>query len=780
MKDNKMSSIKASHQELLEANADLRTRLEEAEDTLRAIREGEVDAVVVSGPEGDQVYTLEGADYSYRILVETINEGTATLGPDGHILYANQQLAEILGTSLERLIGTSIWDYVEGADQELFAALFSQGRQATSRGEVSFRNSYGALVPVYLSFRNFELKQAPGAVCLVVTDLTGQKRQEAILAEEQLSRTIFEQADTVILVVDSEGRIIRASQEAQRMSRGNLLLQPFDEVLRLETLETFGQEHGPAGHVPFSINRVLKGKNYHGLEVNFFPLQKWEPLNLLLNAGPLKGSRGEVLGAVVALTDITARKRFETEREVLLANIKTKAEELEVMNEELRCQTEELEFRSEELQERTEELQQRNEDLDRIMGELQQSEERERARAVELQTVIDSVPAVIWLAHDPECRVISGNPAAYELLGLPPGSNLSKSAPEGERPHNFAVMKNGHELTLAELPVQRAAVGEIVEDYECDLIFDNGVVRQVLGNARPLLDETGRIRGSVAAFIDVTERKQAEEALKRARAELEQKVKDRTAELQHTVTQLEEEVTRRRQAEASLKESEARLRHLTTQLLTAQEEERRRLALELHDDLGQALAVLKMQLRAIQRKAPPDFAETRGSLDHSLDFVNQIIDQVRRLSQNLRPSILEEIGLTAAIRHLFNEFTQQDIQVRLDLDDIQGVFAEEAQLNIYRIFQESFSNIAKHARANRVSVSIKRHDNRVAFQVEDNGTGFDHQKAANGNATERCLGLSAMAERARMLGGSLDIHSQEGQGTKITLAVPITSPLSTG
>src|SRR3989339_1686562 len=116
-------------EDLLAEIADLRNRLFEAEDTLRAIREGEVDAVVVSGPAGEQIYTLKGADYSYRILIEAMNEGDGILALDGDILYANQKLSEIQGAPLERLVGTRISDYVEDADRELLMALLSHGWQ---------------------------------------------------------------------------------------------------------------------------------------------------------------------------------------------------------------------------------------------------------------------------------------------------------------------------------------------------------------------------------------------------------------------------------------------------------------------------------------------------------------------------------------------------------------------------------------------------------------------------------------------------------------------------
>ncbi|MEJ2224657.1 MAG: PAS domain S-box protein [Syntrophobacterales bacterium] len=160
-------------------------------------------------------------------------------------------------------------------------------------------------------------------------------------------------------------------------------------------------------------------------------------------------------------------------------------------------------------------------DRTRAEEALRESEGRERARAAELQALLDTTPGIILLAHDPEGRVITGNRAAYELMRRTPDSNLSKSASAGERPENFRTMQNGREITGAELPVQRAATGETVRDYDIDLVFDDGTVHTILGDAVPLLDEAGQPRGAVAAFLDITERKRTEEALIRSQAELE-------------------------------------------------------------------------------------------------------------------------------------------------------------------------------------------------------------------------------------------------------------------
>ena len=146
---------------------------------------------------------------------------------------------------------------------------------------------------------------------------------------------------------------------------------------------------------------------------------------------------------------------------------------------------------------------------------LQESESRERARAAEFEALMEAAPVGIFVSKDTECRSMSGNRAAYDLLRRPRGSNLSKSGPEGEKPANFRAMKDGKEIPLPELPMQKAAAsGKAVRDHEMDFVFEDGVTVNILGNVVPLLDESGRPRGAVGTFLDITERKRAEDALR--------------------------------------------------------------------------------------------------------------------------------------------------------------------------------------------------------------------------------------------------------------------------
>lgn len=161
---------------------ELRARLQEAEDTLNAIRSGEVDALIINGPAGDQVFTLKGADHAYRIIVEQMAEAALTLSLDGIILYCNNRFADILKRPSETLIGTAIARFLSEESEAAFRSLIATGYNG--RAEVSLRAGDGASVPAYMSCTSVVIENCH-AICLIVTDLTEQKRQEAVIAAER-------------------------------------------------------------------------------------------------------------------------------------------------------------------------------------------------------------------------------------------------------------------------------------------------------------------------------------------------------------------------------------------------------------------------------------------------------------------------------------------------------------------------------------------------------------------------------------------------------------------
>lgn len=286
---------------------ELQARLDEAEETISALRSGEVDAIVTSGPDGEQVFTLRGADEPYRVMVQGMAEGALTLTADGLILFSNQQFAAMVRRPLEKVIGSRIQEFVLPEDAGAMASLLGGG--TIRKAEVRLKTDAGPLIPVYLSVENLVLDETI-SLCLIVTDLSEQKRNEETLA------------------------------------------------------------------------------------------------------------------------------------------------------------------------------------------------------------VMEAVPAAVFIAQDAECRNIVGNRMAYKLLRLPYGTNISRSEQDNGVSKTWREMKDGKPVPTDQLPIQTAArTGNPVHDYEFDVVFEDGTSRCWLGNAVPLCDEAGRSRGAVGAFVDITERKRADERL---------------------------------------------------------------------------------------------------------------------------------------------------------------------------------------------------------------------------------------------------------------------------
>jgi PAS domain S-box-containing protein len=234
------------------------------------------------------------------------------------------------------------------------------------------------------------------------------------------------------------------------------------------------------------------------------------------------------------------------------------------------------------------------------------------------------------------------------------------------------------------------------------------------------------------------------------------------------------DITPRRRAEEALRASEQRLRFLTSQLLSAQELERRRISMELHDELGQSLAVLKLQIRAIERALGKDQQDLKEGCRELLRYLDGVIDNIRRLSHDLSPAILEDLGLQSALKYLIDGVGKHyTVSHSFEVEDLDHLFPSDVQIIIYRIFQECLTNISKHAGATEVSIVVKEDNGFLSMVLEDNGVGFEPTQLLARRAPDRGLGLAALDERARMLGGTLEIWSQPGSGTRVTCVIPI-------
>ena len=374
-----------------------------------------------------------------------------------------------------------------------------------------------------------------------------------------------------------------------------------------------------------------------------------------------------------------------------------------------------------------------------------------------LIALVNSISDEVWFAST-EKKFTLLNLAALREFGMDAAEEIGveKLAESLEVYHADGTFR-----PVEAAPPLRALQGEVVKD--CEEIIRTpatGALRHRLVSAAPVKDVDGNIIGSVSVVKDITERKKVGEALHRLNEELEQRVQERTTDLM--------------KANMLLKKSEEDLRHLASKILTAQEQERKRLAIELHDGLGQSLSALKMYLRTIQRHLPKEAEEIREDFEDAQKMLRDTIEETRKISRGLSPTLLENLGLTAAVKYLLEEFSKHSkSQVTFDADDIQDLFPPHTQINLFRVCQEAINNIAKHSLATQVSVAIKRRDGSVNFCIKDNGVGFDFDQFREEDLVEKGMGVAAMDERLRMIGAQLNILSQKGKGTEISFSIPI-------
>lgn len=230
-----------------------------------------------------------------------------------------------------------------------------------------------------------------------------------------------------------------------------------------------------------------------------------------------------------------------------------------------------------------------------------------------------------------------------------------------------------------------------------------------------------------------------------------------------------------KRAEQELRASSEQLRNLAAHLLTVREEERARISREVHDELGQSLTAVKMDLAWLAGRLPRRNGQMLERIGSTRQLADSMIQSIRRISTELRPGVLD-LGLAAAVEWQVQEFqARSGIQCKVRLLT-QEVFAPDVSTALFRILQETLTNVARHAKATRVEVVQQKQRNRVVLLIRDNGRGFDQADPS----LSKSLGLLGMRERAAILGGQVNISSAPGKGTTVTAWIPLPSPEASG
>ena len=387
-----------------------------------------------------------------------------------------------------------------------------------------------------------------------------------------------------------------------------------------------------------------------------------------------------------------------------------------------------------------------------------------------LKAIFDSAPEAIVVA-DENCRIIMSNPKARWLYDQQDwkGADVLIREPEmqysGEPPNDIIT-----------LPLSRTVFRkEVISDFEMSINHPGSPVKHILVNTSPVLDPDGNIAGGVGIFHDITEKKLEKLELQRIRQELEKRVALRTRELSKTIDTLRGEIKERERIERRLRYSEAALKGISKKMLDTLEADRKTIAKELHDSIGASLAAIKFSLEeklAKMTSTPPD---ELTSLENVVSYLMDTIKETKRISANLRPSTMDDLGLTATISWFCREFKTfyRNIEIQPHIDIDESDTSDSIKIVIYRILQEAMNNAAKHGQPTRIDLTLKKNGDGIYLAIGDDGVGFEPGDDLISADPLSGHGIVGMKERAEICGGTFNIAPRPGGGTIVEVMIPL-------
>ncbi len=648
----------------------LKARLAEAEETLRAIYEGQVDALVVKGPEGEQVFTLKGAETPYRLLLEAMNEGALTLNTDGTVLYCNSGFARMARRPMERIVASTCQEWFSGEQYAAFQELLKKAQADGARGEFTLQTGDGPGLPVEVSVRSFKLGETDG-FSVLVTDITGLKRSERALREanERLEEGVRDRTAELTKANDS------LRKRSEELASANEELQAQSEELQAQTEEMQAQADQlvAANQQSSALNEQLTGAN---------------------------------------------------------GQLKTANEQLERKSGELAAANEKLHLHSERLQAANQAL--------------------EQSRAL-LTSILEQMPVGVILAEAPSGKLLLCNAALERIFRHPfiqAGCINGYSAYKAFHPDGRPMKNHEHPLSRSLLS------GEVIIAEEMHIQRGDGTKAILSVNCAPVRDGQGRITAGVLVLVDFTEHKQMEEALFKAKTELERHAKE-----------LEERVAERT---AKLQEMVGELKHFSYTIT--------------HD--------MRAPLRAMQGLGAILLEECADCLHPERgDFIRRIVGSASRMDSLITDALnyskvvrqeleLGPVNAGALLRGMVESYPQFQ-RPRADIcieGDIPLVLANEAGLT--QCFSNLLGNAVKFVHPDRVPkvrVWAEGRGDQVRLWFEDNGIGIakEHQdqiflmfqrlsKSYEGTG----IGLALVRKTVERMAGKTGVESEPGQGSR--------------
>lgn len=657
-----------------------------------------------------------------KALFSSPSDVACVIDLDGKIVLANDSLARSLDTDSEKLIGEILWKYFTPEKAKFRQQILEQVRQTRKAVRVDdqgVRGYYDAIIHPIFNHQG-EVEQ----VAILARDISDRiKSEEALREREAMLQLVMEHAPIVLISIDAHGLI--------RFAKGKALEHFFIPSEKLIGTSIFEIDHK---HVPREITEsfrmALEGKE------NQFAIHNINDQFFHLNISMITGSDGACTGCVGVITEITEMVRIQAELENAQMDLEKKIEQ-----------------RTQALNQANLELQQRIVEQARVAAEAEAL-----SRVTAKINLLSDQPSILQTVAEETLRAIDYQFCsitiydeeldALLLAALSPAMALPfPSTPAPRLVFEKFLKKYGSPIVMADIREEPD-----LPDYELMKTLN---IRT--GISVPMTHE-----GVLIGFVNVAS---VDQIRLPEKSELKLlKVFADQATIGITKARLFDQVS----------ESRERLRALSARLVEVQEMDRRNLAKELHDEIGQSLTLLRLNLDLISRGIQPELEANEDiytQLKNAQETTIRLLERVRELSLNLRPNMLDDLGLVPALLSLFDRFgSQSNLHIRFKHYGIERRFSPNLEITIYRIIQEALTNVVRHARSGNVSIRLWANAYFIRLQVEDQGIGFNVPKVLQSSPTS---GLSGMIERAASCGGTLDIESNPNEGTCISAEFPL-------